>query len=60
MTLASTYILTTYYVAIILEDQRLVRKEFLANLSWKSIGELLVNFQTRDYRVFTKSYILSL
>ena len=39
---------TTCHMVIILEDEGLIRKEFL------------VNFQTRDYRVFTGFYILSL
>jgi len=39
---------TTCYMVLILEDQSLVRKEFL------------VNFQTRNYRVFTRFYTLSL
>ena len=47
-------------MVIISKDQGLTRREFLANLSQKNIGKFLVNFQTRYYRVFTKSYIMSL
>jgi len=41
-------VLTTCCIAIILENEELVRREFL------------VDFQTKDYRISTKSYILSL
>jgi len=47
-------------VVIILEDQGLARRGFLVDLSWKSLREFLVNFQTKDYKVFTQFHILSL
>jgi len=52
--------LNLYVVVIISKDQSLAKREFLANLSQKNIGKFLVNFQTRDYRISNKSYILSL
>jgi len=39
---------TTYYVVVILENQKLAKRE-----SWKFLVKFLVNFQTRDYRVST-------
>ena len=50
---------TTYCIIIISENQKLVRKGSLTNFNLKSIRKFLVNFQTRDYRVSTKSYIPS-
>jgi len=45
-------------MVIILEDYGLVRiREFLVKVL---VGKLLVNFQTKNYRVSAGSYILSL
>jgi len=55
--------LITYYMVITSNSQREVRSEFLDRVEIKfsqKSKRFLVDFQTKNYRVFTKSYILSL
>ena len=57
-------IFTICYIVVILDEKGEVEKRFLVRAQLEEyqgiLSQILVNFQTEDYKVSTQSYILSL